>query len=62
MKVRRATIADAPAITAIYNEGIASRQATLDTELRTPREIERRIANRATHATPGWWSLTRRAR
>ncbi len=45
MNVRRATLADAPAITAIYNEGIASREATLDTELRTTPEIERRIAN-----------------
>ncbi len=45
MKVRRATMADVPAITAIYNEGIASRRATLDTELRTASEMERRIAN-----------------
>ncbi len=45
MKVRRATIDDAAAITAIYNEGIASREATLDTELRTVPEMERRMAS-----------------
>jgi L-amino acid N-acyltransferase YncA len=45
VKLRRATTADAPAITAIYNEGIASHRATFDTELRTVEEIERRIAN-----------------
>ncbi len=44
MKVRRGATADAAAITAVYNEGIASRQATLDTELRTVDEMEQRIA------------------
>jgi L-amino acid N-acyltransferase YncA len=44
MKVRRATTADAAAITAIYNEGIASREATLDTGLRTVPDMARRIA------------------
>jgi phosphinothricin acetyltransferase len=44
VNVRRATIADAAAITAIYNEGIASREATLDTEPRTVEQMERRIA------------------
>lgn len=45
MKIRRATAADAPAITAIYNEGITSRRATFDTEVRSVAEIERRIEN-----------------
>jgi L-amino acid N-acyltransferase YncA len=43
VKIRRATTADAPAITAIYNEGIASHQATFETELRSVEEIQRRI-------------------
>ena len=46
MKVRPATAADAPAITAIYNEGIASRRATFETQLRT----EQGTAGRITHA------------
>jgi L-amino acid N-acyltransferase YncA len=51
VNVRRATKADASAITGIYNEGISTRQATLDTELRTVAEIERRIeAAREIHA------------
>lgn len=51
MKLRRATTADAPAITAIYNEGIASHRATFETELRSVHEIERRIQNaNARHA------------
>jgi L-amino acid N-acyltransferase YncA len=51
VKLRRATTADAPAITAIYNEGIASHRATFETELRSVHEIERRIQNaNARHA------------
>jgi L-amino acid N-acyltransferase YncA len=36
--VRRATAADVPAITRIYNEGIVDRLATLETEERTEEE------------------------
>jgi L-amino acid N-acyltransferase YncA len=56
VNVRRATVADAPAITAIYNEGIASRQATLDTELRRVDEIEQRIAT--AHERHAWLVVT----
>jgi phosphinothricin acetyltransferase len=38
LSFRRAHGADAEAITAIYNEGIEDRVATLETELRTPDE------------------------
>lgn len=44
MNVRRAAITDAPAITAIYNEGIASHEATFDTEPRTVEDMASRIA------------------
>ena len=37
-RVRPATAADAAAICEIYNQGIEDRQATLETELRTPAE------------------------
>jgi L-amino acid N-acyltransferase YncA len=37
--VRAATREDADAVTAIYNEGIAERQATFETRPREPREI-----------------------
>jgi L-amino acid N-acyltransferase YncA len=37
--VRAATPADAPAIAAIYNEGIADRVATFETRERTPDEV-----------------------
>lgn len=40
MTTRAATRADAPAITAIYNEGIADRTATFETRPRTPVEVE----------------------
>jgi L-amino acid N-acyltransferase YncA len=51
VNVRRATPADAAAITAIYNEGIASHRATFETELRSVHEIQRRIESaRETHA------------
>lgn len=38
-RVRDAAPADGPAITAIYNEGIAERQATFETRPREPAEI-----------------------
>ena len=37
--IRAARPADAPAIVAIYNDGIAGRQATFETRPRTPAEI-----------------------
>jgi L-amino acid N-acyltransferase YncA len=37
--IRPATRADAPAVTAIYNEGIAGREATFETRPREPDEI-----------------------
>lgn len=52
MNVRRATTADAAAITAIYNEGIASHRATFETDLRSVHEIERRIVN--AHERHAW--------
>lgn len=39
MTIRPAEPADAPAIAAIYNEGIEERQATFETRLRDPDEI-----------------------
>lgn len=49
---RDATLADAPAITAIYNDGIASRQATFDTEPCSVEEIAADLrADMATHPT-----------
>ncbi len=38
ISIRPATMADAEAICAIYNQGIEDRIATLETELRTPEE------------------------
>jgi L-amino acid N-acyltransferase YncA len=50
--VRDATVADAPAITRIYNDGIASRQATFDTEPCSAAEIADDLrADIATHPT-----------
>ena len=46
MTVRPATDADAPAICAIYNQGIEDRLATLETDLRTPDERRRWLAAR----------------
>lgn len=40
VQVRPATIADLPAMTEIYNAGIASRTATFEERLREPRELE----------------------
>jgi phosphinothricin acetyltransferase len=44
--VRAATLADAPAIAAIYNEGIADRVATFETEPRTVAQIAQQLADR----------------
>jgi L-amino acid N-acyltransferase YncA len=38
-RLRAATAADVPALTAIYNEGIAGREATFETSPREPSEI-----------------------
>jgi L-amino acid N-acyltransferase YncA len=46
MNIRDATVDDAAAIAAIYNEGIEDRQATLETELRTPAERRRWLEQR----------------
>jgi L-amino acid N-acyltransferase YncA len=40
LRSRVATIEDAAAIAAIYNQGIASREATFETRLRSPADIE----------------------
>ena len=39
MRIRAAEPADAPAVTAIYNEGIAGREATFETRPREPDEV-----------------------
>src|SRR5438552_1056730 len=46
-RVRPATAADADAICRIYNQGSEGRVATLETELRTPEERRRWLANRS---------------
>lgn len=46
LRVREAAEGDAAAITEIYNQGIADRVATLETELRTPEERRAWLANR----------------
>jgi L-amino acid N-acyltransferase YncA len=43
MRLRLATPDDAPAIAAIYNQGIEDRMATFETRLRIPQEIEQRF-------------------
>ena len=43
---RLATPADAPAIAAIYNEGIADRIATFETEPRTPAQLESQLRDK----------------
>jgi phosphinothricin acetyltransferase len=43
---RLASAADAPAIAAIYNEGIADRVATFETEPRTPAQIAQQLADK----------------
>jgi len=44
--VRLATVADAAAIAAIYNEGIADRIATFETEPRTPEQLAKQITDK----------------
>lgn len=44
MRLRAAEIGDAPAVAAIYNEGIAGRDATFETRPRRPEELASRIA------------------
>jgi len=46
LSVRLAVAADAPAIAAIYNEGIADRLATFETEPRTPEQIAAQLADK----------------
>jgi len=46
--VRRARSTDAPAIAAIYNEGIAERIATFETEPRSPGFVSRLLADHGT--------------
>lgn len=46
LTVRLATAADAPAIAAIYNEGIADRIATFETESRTVEQIAAQLADK----------------
>jgi L-amino acid N-acyltransferase YncA len=46
LSVRLATIADAAAITAIYNEGIEDRIATFETEPRSAEQIAAQLAER----------------
>src|ERR1700704_3824560 len=48
MNVRFATLDDAPAIGAIYNQGIDDRVATLETELRDAEERRRWLSSRGT--------------
>ncbi|WP_159013957.1 arsinothricin resistance N-acetyltransferase ArsN1 family A [Acidisoma sp. S159] len=43
---RPATASDVPAVTAIYNEGIADRVATFETQPRTPEQVAGRITGR----------------
>jgi L-amino acid N-acyltransferase YncA len=67
LKIRRAGSDDAPAIARIYNEGIADRVATLETELRTAEERAGWLAQRsdrypvviaeAERGVVGWASL-----
>jgi phosphinothricin acetyltransferase len=46
IRTRPATAADAPAIAAIYNEGIADRIATFETEPRTAAQIAQQLADK----------------
>ena len=46
MTVRLATVADAPAIAYIYNQGIEERIATFETELRTAQQIEAQLEDK----------------
>ena len=46
IKTRLATVADAPAIAAIYNQGIEDRIATFETEPRTPEQIAKQLSEK----------------
>jgi L-amino acid N-acyltransferase YncA len=46
LRTRLATPADAPAIAAIYNEGIADRIATFETEPRTPEQLQAQLIDK----------------
>src|SRR5215470_5787743 len=46
LRTRLATPADAPSIAAIYNEGIADRIATFETEPRTPEQLRAQLADK----------------
>jgi phosphinothricin acetyltransferase len=46
LRVRQATLADAAAIAAIYNEGIADRIATFETEPRTAEQLAKQLADK----------------
>ena len=69
MTLRPATLVDAGAICAIYNQGIEDRIATLEIELRTPEERRQWLADRgprhpvivaeAAGAVVGWGGLNR---
>ena len=69
LRIRNATLADAEAISRIYNQGIEDRVATLETETRTAAERREWLAARgARHpvlvaeidgAAAGWASLNR---
>jgi L-amino acid N-acyltransferase YncA len=45
LHVRRASPLDGAAVAAIYNEGIAERQATFETQARRPRDVIGRLAS-----------------
>lgn len=45
LRIRPATLDDAPAITAIHNESIAGRGATFDTQPRRVEDVEARVAD-----------------
>ena len=47
LRVRRASRSDAGAVVAIYNEGIAERQATFETDARRPRDVIGRLASKS---------------
>jgi len=46
LRTRLATVADAAAIAAIYNEGIADRMATFETEPRTAEQLTQQLADK----------------
>src|SRR5215472_13981894 len=46
LRTRLATPADAAAIAAIYNEGIADRVATFETEPRTPEQLSAQLVDK----------------